>query len=230
MSEKPFECGPEEGRPSTTSPACVSAAVDDAVFLHDAHAEAREVVILAVVHAGHFRRLAADQRAARLHAALDDAGDHTLADRDIERTGREIIQKEQWLGALHHDVVHAHGHQIDAHGVVPAGVDGEAQLRADAIRAGDQHGLAVAVEGYFHEGAESADSAEDLATHRAPHVRLDALDQLFARVDIDAGRAVSDGCSISHSDPRVNSGLIRQPGQLWYFTSENLRTYAITSW
>ena len=152
------------------------------------------------------------------------------ADGDIQRPGRVIVQKEQGLRALHHDVVHAHGHQVDAHRIVPAGVDREAQLGPDAIRARDQHGLAITVEGYFHQGAESADSAEDLATHRAAYMRLDALDQLFACIDIDAGRAVSDGCSISHSDPWGKYGPIRQPGQLWYFTSENLRTYAITSW
>jgi len=55
-------------------------AVDDAVLLHDADAEARKVIIRPVVHAGHLCRLAADQCAARLPASLGDARNDTLGD------------------------------------------------------------------------------------------------------------------------------------------------------
>ena len=40
-----------------------AAAVDDRVLLDDADAEAGEIVVALRVHARHFRRLAADQRA-----------------------------------------------------------------------------------------------------------------------------------------------------------------------
>ena len=66
----------------SASPAATLRAVDDRVLLDHAHAEAGEVVVLAVVHAGHLRGLAAHQRGAGLHAALDDAAHDRLGDGD----------------------------------------------------------------------------------------------------------------------------------------------------
>ena len=101
-------------------------------------------------------------------------------------------------------------------------IDGEAQLGADAVGARHQHGLAVAIERNLHQRAEAADAAQHLAPHRALDSRLDALDELLAGVDIDAGLAVGDGCSLSHSIPLCDvagAGPPRRAGQLWYFTS-----------
>ena len=57
---------------------------------------------------------------------------------DVELAGGEIVQEEQRLGALHQQVVDAHGDEIDADGVVPAGLDGDLELGADAVVGGDQ--------------------------------------------------------------------------------------------
>ena len=57
---------------------------------------------------------------------------------DVEPAGREIVEEEQRLGALHDQVVDAHRHQVDADRVVQAGLDGELQLGADAVGGGDQ--------------------------------------------------------------------------------------------
>ena len=84
------------------SPAPGAGAVDDLVLLDETDAEAGEVVVLARVHAGHLRRLAADQRAAGLQAAFDDALDHALGRVDVELAGGVVVEEEQRLGALHH--------------------------------------------------------------------------------------------------------------------------------
>ena len=118
---------------------------------------------------------------------------------DIEFAGREVIEKKQRLGALHNHVVDAHGDQIDAHGVVTPRVDGKAQLGADAVGSRHQHGLAVAVQRHFDQGAEAADAAQHFATHGAPDVGLDSFDEFLAGVDIDSGLAIGDGGSLSHS-------------------------------
>ncbi len=49
--------------------------------------------------------------------------------------GGEIIEEEQRLGALHHQVVDAHGDQVDADRRMQPGLDRDAQLGADAIGA-----------------------------------------------------------------------------------------------
>ena len=70
-------------------------------LLDDAHAEAGEVVVVAVVHARHLGRLAADQRAARQLAAVGDAADDGLGDVDAQLAAREVVEEEERLGAGH---------------------------------------------------------------------------------------------------------------------------------
>ena len=114
---------------------------------------------------------------------------------DVQLAGGEVVEEEQRLGALHHHVVDAHGDQVDADGVVPAAVDRQPELGAHAVGAGDQHRLPVAL-GQLDQGAEAADAAQHLGAQRASHERLDALDQLVAGVDIDAGVAVGEAGSL----------------------------------
>jgi hypothetical protein len=80
---------------------------------------------------------------------------------------------------------------------VPAGIDGEAQLRTDAVGAGNQHRLAIPVERDFDQGAEAANPGEHLLAHRAFHDGFDAFDEFVTRVDIDAGIAISQS-GLSH--------------------------------
>ena len=56
----------------------------------------------------------------------------------VELAAGEIVEEEQRLGALRQQVVDAHGDEIDADGGVPAGVDGDLELGADAVVGGDQ--------------------------------------------------------------------------------------------
>ena len=161
-----------------------AAAVDDAALLHHADAEAREVVILALVHAGHLGGLAADQRAARLLAAgadaLDDPGRHV----DVEPAGGVVIEEEQRFGAGDHEVVDAHRHQVDADAVVDAELHRQAQLGADTVGAGDQHRFLVAL-GNLAQRAEAAEPAQHLGAPCAARHALDVRDQGIAGVDID---------------------------------------------
>ena len=124
-----------------------------------AHGKAGEVVVLAVIHARHFGRLAADQRAAGLAAAFGDAADDRGALVGIELAGGEIVEEEQRLGALHDDVVDAHGDEVDADRVVLAGIDGDLQLGADAVIGRDQHRIGEAGGLEVEQAAEAADLA-----------------------------------------------------------------------
>mgnify|MGYP003693844685 CR=1 FL=1 len=90
-----------------------------------------------------------------------------FGDVDAQLAGGVVVEEEQRLGARHRDVVGAHGHQVDADLVVPAGVDGEPQLGADAVGAGHQHRLAIAIERHFHQRAEAADAGEHFLAHGA---------------------------------------------------------------
>ncbi len=180
ISEKPFECGPDDASPMTDVAGGDGPAVDDAGLLDHADGESREVVLAVVVHAGHFGGLAADERAARRLAAGGDALDHVGGDVDVELAAREVVEEEQRLGALHEDVVDAHRDQVDADRVVAVERERELQLGADAVGAGDEHRLAEALAD-LDQPAEAADAREHFGPHRALRERLDALDQRIAR-------------------------------------------------
>ena len=121
-----------------TSPSAISRRGNSSPALGGADRKAGKVVIVGLIEPGHFGGLAADQRAARLPAAERDAGDHGGADFRLELAAGEVVEEEQRFGALHHQVVHAHGDQIDADRVVAAGFDGDLDLGADAVIGGDQ--------------------------------------------------------------------------------------------
>ncbi len=119
---------------------------------------------------------------------------------------REVIEKEERLGALHENVVHAHRDEVDADGVVPAVLERELELGADAVGAGDQHRLAVALRD-LEQRAEAADAREHLGAQRALGERLDALDQRIAGIDVHAGVAVREGGVVLHVRVQVERGL-----------------------
>jgi len=102
------------------------------------------------------RRSRAHQRAARLAAALGDPGHHGGGGLHVQLAGGVVVEEHQGLGALGQQVVDAHGHQVDAHRVVNAGLDGHLQLGAHPVGGGDQQGIVVAGGLEVEERAETA--------------------------------------------------------------------------
>ena len=184
-----MECAPLDGSPIKTSPASISAR-GRSVPLDGADGEAGEIVVGRGVHAGHFGRLAADQRAAGLPAAFGDAGDDRARRGGVELAGGEIVEEEQRLGALGEDVVDAHGHEVDADGGVRPVVDGDLELGAHAVVRGDEDRVVEAGGLQIEQAAETTEVGVRAGTSRRPGQRLDGLDQRLARVDVDAGNAV----------------------------------------
>ena len=142
------------------------AAVDDLALLHHTDAETGDVVIFPFIHARHLGGFAAYQGTAGLLAASTDAGDHGRSGVDVQFASGIVVEEEEGLGALHDQVIDAHGHQIDAHGVVLLQVDGKAQLGAHPVGAGDQHRLLVARRD-LTQGPKAAKTTKDFRTTSA---------------------------------------------------------------
>ena len=85
------------------------------------------------------------------------------------------------------DVVDAHGHAIDADGIVLVRHLGHDQLGADAIGTGNQHRLFIAERSEVEQAAEAADAADHARTVGACHMGLDALDDFVTGFDAYAG-------------------------------------------
>ena len=148
--------------------------------------ETGEVIVAAGVKAGHLGGLAADERAAGFPAACGDAGHDLGADMRRQLSGGEIIEEEQRLGALDDEVVDAHGHQIDADGGVPSGLDRDLDLGADTVIGRHQHRVAEARRLEVEQSTKAADLGVGAGAGRGPDQRLDRLDHGIASVDIDA--------------------------------------------
>ena len=112
--------------------------VDQILPVHDPHRKPGQVVLLYRIKARHLRRLPADQGRSRLPAPLCHAA-HDGGDllRLVLAAGT-VIQEKERLAARAGNVVHAHGHAVDADGVVLIQGKGQFQLRADPVGAGHQ--------------------------------------------------------------------------------------------
>ena len=148
--------------------------------------EARQVVVLLGHHAGMLGRLPADEGAAGLDAALRHAG-HDLGDLlgEVLPAG-DVVQEEQGLGAAAHHVVDAHGHGVDADGVVLIQQHGDFQLGAHAVGAGDQHRLLHAGKVRGEQAAKPADAGDHPGDHRALDVLFHQFHGLVPRGDVHA--------------------------------------------
>ena len=126
--------------------------------------------------ARHFSGFTADQCRTGLHAAVGHAGYDLLEQSRIVLAAGDVVKEEQRFGTLSGDVVDAHGHAIDADGVVLICHLGDHELGAHAVGAGDENRLFVSKGSQVKKAAEAADTADHTGAVRASHVRLDALD------------------------------------------------------
>ena len=158
-------------------------------------------VVLAVrrVEAGHLRRLAAEEREPVAAAAAAEAGDDLGEDLGVELRGAEVVEEEERRRSLREDVVHAVVHEVLAHGVVDAGHVRDLELRADAVRGGDED---LVLPGRAEEAAEAADVGENAGRLGALDVGLDSGEAAVHLVDVDAGGGIGGLLLLLHGFAR----------------------------
>src|SRR5690625_549059 len=110
--------GAAGGQPENDAVVVDGGAVYEFVVLDCADRKAGQIVFPATVHAGHLSRFAANQCAAGLAAALGNAGDDGRRGVNVQFATREVVEKKQRLGTADQHVIDAHGHQVNAYGVV----------------------------------------------------------------------------------------------------------------
>ncbi len=159
---------------------------------HRADGETGQVEIAIVIHAGHFRRLATNQGTAGHPASPRDTFDDPRGLIDRKPAGRKIIKKEQRLGTLTDQIVHAHRDQILADRIQMPGVDGNPQLGADAIGRGHQDRIVIARGGRVEQGAKAAKRVHHTGPRGGGCRGFDPINQRVSRVDIHACIAIAD--------------------------------------
>ena len=188
---KPFACTPAEGKPDDGVARADGRAVDEPVALDDADAAGREVELVLAVDVRHLRRLAADQRDARLAAdvgsSLDQLGDLL----GIDCGGRDVVEQDQRVGAAGDDVVDAvRGHVGAAVAQLPARARDD-RLRPDRVDGGGQQPVLV----------ERMEAGKGPEAGRAGGLDggADPLDDRVAPLDRDSGPFVGR----HDADPRL---------------------------
>ncbi len=91
------------------------------------------IVVIWVHHTWVLSGLAAQQGCTGLDAAFGDAADDVCDFLRHHFSGGDIVLQEQWLSTAHDEVVDAHGHQVDADGVVLIHRLGDNKLRTHAV-------------------------------------------------------------------------------------------------
>ena len=167
------------------------ASVNNLALLNHADREAREVILAFRIHARHFSGFAADQSAASEFAAVSDALHDTLRDADIQLAAGEVVEEEDVLRTLHQNVIHAHRHQILTDRIVTVQLEGEHQLRADAVSAGHEDGFLVFLAD-FEKCAEAADGTENARDQSTLGKGLDALNQFVSVINGNAGCIIGE--------------------------------------
>ena len=141
---------------------------------------------------------AAHKGAACLHAALGNALDD-LGDLfgNVASAG-DVIQEHQRLGTGADDVIDAHGNAVDADGVVAVQQHGDAQLGADTVRAGDQHGMLHTGAVQLKQTAKAAQAADAVLGHGAGNVLLHQFHRAVPGGNIHAGSGVAGRITLFH--------------------------------
>ena len=209
------EAGRREAQDHVPGPG--RAAVDDPRPLHDADAAARQVELVRLHDPWVLGRLAADERGTRLATAGGHATDE-LGDIDwVQDADRQVVEERERLGAGAHDVVGAHGDEVDADRVEAPDRRRDRGFGADAVRGGDHQRLAVARRDR-ERPAEPAETTDDLGPARRVHVLAHELDRPLARVDVNAGTSVRRAFRCAHeagtlnvASPRSHRGPRRSP-------------------
>ena len=160
---------------------------EQAIALDHAHREADEVELTRFHGTGVLCHLAADERAAGFAAPLCHTLDELLDVVGVELAHRDVVEEEQRFGALAHDVVDAHGDQVDADGVEAASGLSDERLGPHAIGGGHENGPGVAVLGEGEQPAEASDVADHLGSEGGADLGLDPLDRLLSRGDAHPG-------------------------------------------
>ena len=165
--------------------------VKDLVLIHHAHGEAGQVILVDGIEAGHLGGLAADEGSAGLDTALGHTGDDARdLLRDVLAAG-DVVQEEQGLGTHADDVVDAHGHAVDAHGVVLVHEERQLEFRAHAVGAGDQDGLGDAGQVQLEQAAKAADVGQGSGGHGLGDVGLHEFYGLVPGGDVHPGGGVA---------------------------------------
>ena len=167
--------------------------VYDLVLVYDTCYISCEVVLVSRIESRHLSRLAADQRSARLHAALAHACNDLLDPLRHVLAACDVVEEEQRLCTCADDVIDAHRNAVDADRVVLVQQESQLELGADTVSAAYEDRLlnVQSLEVQLKQSAESADASHDARCDGPCDVALHELNRSVTCSDIYSGSSVA---------------------------------------
>ena len=148
------------------------------------------IVFALLIHAGHLGGFPTNEGTPTVFAGLGETFEDLLEDNWVEFFAADVVKEIQGAGTNDGDVVDAMVHEILADGIVAIGREGDFQLGAHAVHAGDKHRFFHALEVGLEKTAEAADFTENLGTVGGAHEGVNTLFDFVAEVHIDAGGGI----------------------------------------
>lgn len=97
---------------------------------------------------------------------------------------------------MHNKVVHTHGHEVDAHCVMFAGINGDLQFGAHAVVGSNEDRVLKACRAQVKKTAKTAEGSISAGAAGGCRKWLDVFDKCFASVNVHASLFISVGLSI----------------------------------
>ncbi len=138
------------------------------VLLHDANGEPGQVHLAGAKLTGVFGQLTAQDGAPGLPAALGNTAHNLGHGVGVEVPPQLVVQEKEGLCALAHQVIHAHGNEVDADRAQPPRIDGNGQLRTYSI-SGRHQQRSPEPGRHLEQAAETAQTANHSRPGRAGH-------------------------------------------------------------
>ena len=144
--------------------------------IYHAYAKTGKVILIGIHYTRMLSHFATDKSSARHLAAISNAGNDFGNRFALKFSDGNVIEEKQGLGACCKNVVHAHGDQVDAHGVMLASELSQLNLGANAVGTGNQNRICHVLRHVDGEqAAETADIAANLIAVRAMNRILDGV-------------------------------------------------------
>ena len=115
----------------------------DGVAFHCTDSKTCQIIISICIHSRHLGCFPANQGASRLLAPLCNSCNHLRCNLYLQMTRGKIIEEKQWLGALNHKVIHAHGDKVNTDCIMDIAFNCNFEFCAHAIIRRDQHRIFV---------------------------------------------------------------------------------------
>lgn len=169
------------------------AAIHEVFAFGDAHAEAGHIEIAGGVEVRHDGCFAAQERGPSLDAAIANAGDEVFEECRVILAEGNVVEEEQGFSTEAETVIDAHRDEVDTHRVVNAGMNGDFDLGAHTIGAGNEHRVFELAAGVkTKQPGKSAGQIHDTGSEGATHELRQFLHGLLVEFKVNAGGTIGE--------------------------------------